>query len=131
MKHLLIVEDDPDHRLILRTMFEAEGYQCEEAMDGQGALSILSTDQVGLVLTDLNMPRMNGLQLIDEMKTLASTQNIPVILLTSQLMEDIPGRAYTNSARAVLSKPFDFSQLLAEVRCAIGQPELSALCSTG
>ncbi len=36
MKHLLIVEDDPDHRLILRTTLEAEGYQCEEAIDGQG-----------------------------------------------------------------------------------------------
>ncbi len=127
MKHLLIVEDDPDHRLILRTILEAEGYQCEEAMDGQSALSILITDQVDLVLTDLNMPRMNGLQLIDEMKNFPFTQNTPVILLTSQVMEDLPGKAYTHCAQAVLSKPFDFTKLLTEVRSLIGKPELSTL----
>ena len=130
MKRLLIVDDDTDHRLILRTIFEREGYECEEAIDGREALKMLNTNQIALVLTDLNMPGMNGLQLIDQMQRLACTRNTPVILQTSQVREEIPVTAYTSGARAVLSKPFDFSQLLAEVRCAIGQPELSALCST-
>ncbi len=130
MKHLLIVEDDPDHRLILRTMLEAEGYECEEAMDGEEALSVLMTNEVALVLTDLNMPGMNGLQLIDEIQALACTRNTPVILLTSQLTEDIPVKAYTSRARAILPKPYDFLQLLLEVSGAIGQPESSALPTT-
>ena len=130
MKHLLIVDDDPDHRLILRTMLEAEGYACEEAMDGEGALLKLNTDQMALVLTDLNMPGVNGLQLIDQMQNLAYTRNTPVILLTSLFREDIPVKAYTSRARAILSKPFDFSKLLAEVRGVIGQPKLSELCIT-
>ncbi len=129
MKHLLIVEDDPDHRLILRTMLEAEGYECDEAMDGERALSMVMTDEVALVLIDLNMPGMNGLQLIDEMQTLACTRNTPVILLTSQFTEDISVKAYASGARAILSKPYDFSKLLLEVNGAIGQSKAAMLTS--
>jgi CheY-like chemotaxis protein len=123
MKHLLIVDDDPDHRLILRTMFEAKGYGCEEAEDGGAALSKLETDQMDLVLTDLNMPGMNGLELIDQMGRLALLQNIPAILMTIQSMEDMSSEAYKTGASAVISKPYDLSKLLEEVGRAIGEPE--------
>jgi len=123
MKHLLIVDDDPDHRLILRTMFEAKGYGCEEAEDGGAALSKLKTDQMDLVLTDLNMPGMNGLELIDQMGRLALLQNIPAILMTIQSMEDMSSEAYKTGASAVISKPYDLSKLLEEVGRAIGEPE--------
>jgi CheY-like chemotaxis protein len=123
MKRLLIVDDDPDHRLILRTMFEAKGYGCEEAEDGGVALSKLETDQMDLVLTDLNMPGMNGLELIDQMGRLALLQNTPAILMTIQSMEDMSSEAYKTGARAIISKPYDFSKLLEEVDSAIGQPE--------
>ena len=123
MKRLLIVDDDPDHRLILRTMFEAKGYGCEEAEDGGVALSKLETDQMDLVLTDLNMPGMNGLELIDQMGRLALLQNIPAILMTIQSMEDMSSEAYKTGASAVISKPYDLSKLLEEVGRAIGEPE--------
>jgi CheY-like chemotaxis protein len=123
MKRLLIVDDDPDHRLILRTVFEAKGYGCEEAEDGGVALSKLETDQMALVLTDLNMPGMNGLELIDQMGRLALLQNTPAILMTIQSMEDMSSEAYKTGARAIISKPYDFSKLLEEVGRAIGQPE--------
>ena len=87
MKRLLIVGDDPDHRFILRTMLEAEGYECEEALAGQAALSKLRTVQIDLVLTDLNMPGMNGLQLSDQLRMFTFTRNTSVISLTSQSME--------------------------------------------
>ena len=122
MKRLLIVDDDPDHRLILRTMFEAKGYGCEEAEDGGVALSKLETDQMSLVLTDLNMPGMNGLELIDQMGRLALLQNTPAILMTIQSMEDMSSEAYKIGARAIISKPYDVSKLLEEVDSAIGQP---------
>ena len=67
MKRLLIVDDEADHRLILRTILEGCGYACEEAEDGTAALERLALTSVDLVLTDLNMPRTNGLQLIDQM----------------------------------------------------------------
>lgn len=127
MKHLLIVDDDSDHRLILRTMLEAKGYGCEEAEDGEGALAKLKTDQVALVLTDLHMPGMNGLELIDHMGRLALLQNIPVILMTSQSTEDMSSEAFKTGVWAVISKPYDLSKLLEEVGRAIGQPESAEL----
>ena len=123
MKRLLIVDDDPDHRLILRTMFEAKGYGCEEAEDGCAALSKLGADQVDLVLTDLDMPGMNGLQLIDQMGRTSLLQRTPAILVTSQSMEGMSSEAFKAGARAVISKPYDLSKLLEEVGRAIGEPE--------
>lgn len=121
MKRLLLVDDDPDHRLILRTMFEAKGYGCEEAEDGDVALSkLVEEDQLDLVLTDLDMPVMNGLELIERMKRLAFLKNTPVILMTSHSREDISSEAYKTGVRAVISKPYDFSKLLDEVGRAIG-----------
>jgi CheY-like chemotaxis protein len=123
MKRLLIVDDDPDHRLILRTRFEAKGYGCEEAEDGGVALSKLETDQVALVLTDLNMPGMNGLELIEQMERLSLLQTTPAILMSGQSLDEMSSEAHKTGARAVFSKPYDFSKLLEEVGRAIGQPE--------
>ena len=118
MKHLLIVEDDPDHRLILRTMFEAEGYQCEEAMDGQGALSILSTDQVGLVLTDLNMPRMNGIQFLTELRQDPLLKKTIVFVLTTSKRDEDKAEAYDLNVAGYIVKEtagHDFLELIGMV----------------
>lgn len=123
MKRLLIVDDDPDHRLILRTRFEAKGYECEEAEDGGVALSKLKKDQMALVLTELNMPRMNGLQLIDQMGRLSLLKTTPAILVTTQSLDEMAKEAYKIGARAEISKPYDFSKLLVQIGRAIGQPE--------
>ncbi len=123
MKRLLIVDDNPDHRLILRTRFEAKGYECEEAEDGGAALSKLKKDQIALVLTELNMPRMNGLQLIDQMERLSLLQTTPAILFTIQPLDEMSSEAYKIGACAVISKPYDFSKLLLQIGRAIGQPE--------
>ena len=123
MKRLLIVDDDPDHRLILRARFEAKGYGCEEAEDGGVALSKLKKYQIALVITELNMPRMNGLQLIGQMAKLSLLQTTPAILVTSQSKDESFSKAYKLGAHAVISKPYDFSKLFGEVARAIGQSE--------
>ncbi len=129
MQRLLIVDDNSDHRLILRTMFEAQGYECEEAFNGAEALIRLNATPIALVLTDLHMPGMNGLELINQMQTFAWMRNTPVIVLTSQLRDEIPKEAYTTRARAVLSKPYDCSKLLVEVNAAIEQSKTAMLMS--
>ncbi len=123
MMRLLIVDDDSDHRLILRNMFEANGYGCDEAEDGGEALSKLRADKVDIVLTDLHMPGMNGLELINQMGRLASLQHTPAILMSSQSREDMPYEAHKTGACAVISKPYDLHELLEEVSRAIGQAE--------
>jgi DNA-binding NtrC family response regulator len=123
MKRLLLVDDDPDHRLILRTRFEARGYECEEAEDGGVALSTLKKDQIALVITELNMPRMNGLQLFGQMAKLSLLQTTPTILVTSRSKVERFSKAYELGTRAVISKLYDCSKLLEEVGRAIGEPK--------
>lgn len=83
LKRLLIVDDDIDHRLILRTRLEKHGFVCEEADDGMVALEKLTIKKMELVLTDQHMPRMNGLELIDQRRRLPLLKNTPTILMTS------------------------------------------------
>ncbi len=104
----------------MRTILEGCGYACEEAEDGTAALERLAMTQMDLVLTDVNMPRMNGLQLIDHMGKFPLLEDIPVILMTSQSMADVSTEAKATGARAVISKPYDLSKLLKEVGRAIG-----------
>ncbi len=131
MKRLLIVDDDLDHRLVLRTMFESKGYWCEEAENGVEALLKLEKGKISLVLTDLQMPEMNGLQLIERMRASYVLKSIPTILMTSQSMADMPFEAFTLGIQAVVFKPYDFIKLLEEVECAIGKSEMLCSASMG
>ncbi len=125
MKRLLIVDDNADHRLILRTVFEAKGYGCAEAQEGTAALSTLVDQKADLVLTDLVMPGMNGVELIERMRELDFLQHIPVIILTSRSRDDLPPKCYPNNVRAVMTKPYDFYHLFDEVGRAMLQSELA------
>ena len=119
MKRVLIVDDEADHRLILRTILESEGYTCEEAQDGVAALEWLSKEHMDLVLTDLNMPRINGLELTEEMADRRGLEKIPVILITSQAIEEVSFLARKVKPHAVLAKPCEGKKLLAAVASAI------------
>ena len=119
MKHILIVDDNFDHRLILRTMLEDRGYVCEEAEDGVAALEKFSHLSVDLVVTDLNMPRMNGLELIEILAEHPSYQTIPTILVTSQDLDGIRTFGLKENLFAVLSKPFEWERLLSTIGMAI------------
>ncbi|MDH5426882.1 MAG: response regulator [Nitrospirota bacterium] len=123
MKRLLIVDDEADHRLILRTILESCGYACEEAEDGMGALEQLAMTPMDLVLTDMNMPKMNGFQLIDTMAKFSLFSRIPVIIMTSQSMEGRSIEASKTGTWTLISKPYDFPKLLEAVNRAIGQFE--------
>ncbi len=123
MKRVLIVDDEADHRLILRTRLEACGYICEEAEDGTVALDRLAMAPMDLVLTDIKMPKMPGLQLIDSIRKFPLFHDMPVIVMTSQSMEDMSIQTRKAGAWAVMSKPYDFQKLLEEVGRATGQSE--------
>ena len=127
MKRILIVDDDPDHRLYLRTIFEAKGYGCEEARDCWEALVKLKTEHISLVLTDLHMRGMSGLQLIEQMRELSWSRSIPVMIMTSQFVSDISSQALQLGVCAVIEKPYDSPKLLKKIESFIGTSEI--LCS--
>ncbi len=113
---ILVVDDDADFRSLLLSGLRCRGYECRGAEHGLAAISSLVLHPVGLVLTDLSMPVMDGLELIRRMATTPSLSATPAILLTSSLTLDICLRALSVGAKAALSKLDPFMVLLDTIR---------------
>lgn len=123
---VLIVDDNDDCRMILRTAMEAEGYCCEEAPDGRAALMLCQALSIDFIITDFQMPHMNGCEFLEKLSRVAA-RFPPSIMVTGNLTEAVRTRARNAGALAVFSKPFDQKQILTIVRKVVGgQPE--ALC---
>lgn len=112
MARILIVDDESSMRFLLRTTFELDGYDVEEAPNGRAAAELLESNrEYSLVSTDFMMPLMNGGELIDRIRKNPSTEQLPIILVSSS-----PGSERRTAADAFFRKPFDPSALLARAR---------------
>lgn len=120
---LLVVEDNPDLRFYLRTMFESH-YQIIEANDGQSGLDLAFQFVPDIVVTDLMMPRLDGFELCQRLKSDPRTSHIPVVLLTARasLADRLEGLEL--GADDYLQKPFSKEELLIRVRNLIQQRAL-------
>ena len=118
MKRILLVDDNPDHRLIVRTLLESYQCLCDEAEDGVIALQMLERTPIDLVLTDMNMPRMDGLQLIESIGAHPRFYAVPIILVTSQIPNVPPSFWEKNHVVAILPKPYDRKKLVSVVLTA-------------
>lgn len=108
---ILVVDDSADCRMILRATIEREGYCCIEAADGMAALQLFQENTISFIITDFQMPHMNGCELLE---TLANTaiNCPPAVMITGSLAESVRMRATHAGALAVLSKPFDQRKIL-------------------
>lgn len=119
---ILLVEDDPAHAEIVKRNFESSRIvnRMIHVSDGQEALDYLyrraaysqpdSSPRPGLVLLDLRLPKVDGLEVLKIVKADPSLQNIPVVILTTSASETDIAKAYNNSANSYLVKPVDFKQ---------------------
>ncbi|MGB0910629.1 MAG: response regulator [Nitrospirales bacterium] len=128
MKRVLIVDDEADHRLLLKDMLGANGYVCEVAGDGKDALNVLRTTSVDVILTDFNMPRMNGLELIENLSKQTYHLMVPVILVTSQDPDCIPSLSSHEWLFTILSKPYQWGKLLDTVEEATESAPIMTTC---
>ena len=129
-KHILIVDDEEDHRLVLADLLESKGYSISTASNAKQALAQLSSQTVDLVITDFMMPEMNGLELIRALARREWLTGIPVILLTADKSQNLEGLANSAGAYSTVFKPFDLKRLLVLIHSAIEQPEpVSSKCS--
>jgi len=114
-KTILVVDDSASLRQVVSTALRAEGYQTIEACDGKDALSKLDGQRINLVVSDVNMPNMDGITFLKEMKKLPSYKFTPVIMLTTESQEEKKAEGKAAGAKAWVVKPFQPQQLVGAV----------------
>jgi CheY-like chemotaxis protein len=108
---VLIVDDEPDILAMLRDVLEEAGFMVLTAPDGKAALALLAHTPVELVLTDLMMPQLTGLQLAQQLRSDPQTAAIPVLVMSAALPPHTP-----DVFAAVLPKPFVLDELVTTLR---------------
>lgn len=114
-----MVDDHPSVREALRLMLESCGYECVPVADGAEALMRLSTRRFDVVITDYEMPNMNGLELLDFLSSAPTHDSQPVILHTGNANESLVRRAMMAGAYDVLPKPAEAAEVIATVEQAM------------
>ena len=117
MPLVMIVDDSQAHRSALLRLLEREGYDTLPAEDGRDALAQLHRHQPDLIVTDLNMPGIDGLELLEALQQHPSHRRIPVIMLTAQSDTHCVRRAEQLGAKEYLVKAtFSVGQMMDQVR---------------
>ena len=119
--NILTVDDSASNRLTTRVALSNAGYQITEAVDGMDGISKLNAGQFDLIVTDLNMPHMDGLTMIRELRKLPAHTGVPVIFLTTESDNDLKQQAKAAGATGWLTKPFDPESLVKIVRKVLGK----------
>ncbi len=119
MRHVLIVDDHASNRFILRELLETLEWDCTEAGNGVEGLAEVQKKVPDLILTDYEMPEMNGLEFLGHLKKSPSTRDIPVIMITAHSTSGIQARALSLGAETVLPKPFEFELLFKAIGKAV------------
>ena len=117
---ILTVDDSASVRQMVRLTLAAEGHQVHEAADGAQGLARAKATQMHLVITDLNMPVMDGLTFIQELRKLPAYKGVPVLFLTTESDPDMKRRAREAGATGWIVKPFQREQLMAVVKKVLG-----------
>nr|WP_309689713.1 response regulator [Armatimonas sp.] len=110
-KRILAVDDDESIRRILQVNLERGGYTVETAESGASALPLLLKNHYDLLISDVMMPEMDGLELLEHVRQSPELRRLPVILLTAQSSEREITRAYVKGTDLYLTKPFDPNEL--------------------
>ena len=113
---IMIVDDSPSMRMLLRLALSDLGYNVVEAEDGAAALERIGDADPDLLITDINMPRMDGFGLIGEVRTRPEHRGLPILVLTTESSDEKKQRAQTAGATGWIVKPFDPQKLAAAVR---------------
>jgi type IV pilus assembly protein PilB len=115
---VLVADDDPQMRRLVRAVLEREGVQVIEAADGLYALDLVGQHQFDLIVLDLNMPRLDGIGVLEELGARVTTAQIPVIVLTAA-GDESEAKALDLGARDYLTKPVRPTALTARVRAVL------------
>jgi len=122
MASIMAVDDSGSMLQMVVFTLKGAGYEVVEASDGQEALDIAKTKSVNLVLTDVNMPRMDGISLIRELRGLPAYKFTPLLMLTTESSPEKKHQGKAAGATGWIVKPFNPEQLLKTVKkCLVNQ----------
>ena len=111
-KTILAVDDSPSIRNMVAFTLKSAGYEVVEAVDGQDGLDKAKGKRVNLILTDQNMPRMDGLTLVKNLRSMPEYKSAPILILTTESSDDMKAKGRAAGATGWLVKPFDPAKLV-------------------
>lgn len=118
MAKILIVDDDPHIRKLIRVILSEEGFTILEAEDGKDALSLLDSEKVDLIILDIMMPNMDGWDLCENIRTYYS-DSLPILMLTAKGETAQKVKGFNLGADDYLVKPFHPAELLARIKALL------------
>jgi CheY-like chemotaxis protein len=119
---ILVVEDEPDIMRIITHALTAAGYRVVHAYGGEDAIRKVKSQRPDLVLTDLAMPKVSGVEVIQAIKKDPETQHIPILAVTAHVWDGIAQSAGQVGVDGFIPKPFNMKQLLLEVQKYLPSP---------
>lgn len=132
--NILVVDDSFPMRAVIKKVIKDSGFntgELFEAGNGTEALEVLDEQWLDLVLTDYNMPEMNGLELLKEMKRRDMLKDIPVVMVTTEGSDQRVEEFLEQGAVAYIKKPFTPEQIKAHLNLILGEPEHGQVSDDG
>jgi type IV pilus assembly protein PilB len=120
---ILVADDDPQMRRLIRSILERDGFEVTEAGDGLDALDAMESHPVDLLVLDIDMPRLDGLGVLEELRARVQTSSVPVIVLTART-DDTEARVLDLGAQDFLSKPVQPQSLQARVKAVLRRTKI-------
>lgn len=119
--NILTVDDSASIRMTTKITLTGAGYSVTEAVDGQDGLTKAMAGNFDLIVTDLNMPNMNGLEMIRALRQSPAHTGVPIIFLTTESDAEMKSQAKAAGATGWITKPFDPEQLVKIARKVLGR----------
>jgi two-component system chemotaxis response regulator CheY len=119
-KNILVVDDSPSIRQMVEVTLKSTPHSVTTAKDGQEALDMCNRNRYDFVLTDQNMPRMDGITLIKSLRSLSTYRTTPIIVLTTEAGDAMKAQGRAAGATGWMVKPFDPTKLLQVVKKVLG-----------
>ncbi|MBQ3761446.1 MAG: response regulator transcription factor [Clostridia bacterium] len=124
MFNILVVDDDKNTRLLLKTLFEAERYTVFTAENGLEALKFMDEEHVDLVVLDVMMPEMNGYQFTEALR--AGNESVPILMISARQMPDDKRRGFLAGTDDYMTKPFDEVELILRVKALLRRAKIAS-----
>lgn len=130
-KKILVVDDNIDSIMILRSILESQGFTVLTAQSGLEALEIVAREIPDLVLLDVMMPQMSGIEVLERIKTTHATSKVPVIMVTAKIQDEDVMTGYQHGADYYITKPCTAKQLLYGIGLVLDRLEAEAAAAKG